>query len=861
MGLLISGDDEAYLLKAIQEGNAMPVLGAGASVSSRNAEDLPVPLSDALAERLCKAAAIPYAGERLKDVLDAISGDKLLSSPQILDVYKKSYKGCKPSIEFEKLFKYTWRRLYLWNVDDLIENNRSLKSQSIQIYNGMIDRAIEFDSHEYLHIVYLHGQITKPEHRFIFTENEYNNALNGNWHHWYKRLAQDYFTTCPIIIGSAMNEPILSAEIDRVKREAESQVGRAFLVTPDELTQINLKALRARGIVHVKGTLESLVEWLEQKIPGGSTPIDVLSKKSSYKTAELDQITKAEIGVAHSLYPVNPTELRLRARQLGGADYTALARQFFNGFPPSWQLVATDIPVELAATKNLYEAFLSYLKSDHRLFVVTGQSGSGKSAAAMQSLLHFANENPKIPVFDMSPDVKSVQSAFKLIEKLHPDGAVVYISDIFVYGDNFSSDLEYIKGKNIWVVSTARTNEWRDKLSRYTSRYSDEFLFERFSEQDMEPLIERILKFVPSPRFRRLTLDQQKKRLRSSRKQLLIALREATDSENFTNVISHEFEKLPDADTKKLLLIVGLATIARVGISDEMAREVYGRVALERSYQRALDALAGIVDFDRDARLFARHELYIRHIIEKLISFADIIDAIVATLRYYLKYNIPVVRSVGRRDALLFRAILNHKFISENERRKNSRGGGIKIYEEFEVDFQLDGHFWLQYGLYLAGHGDVQESIKMLRRSIDAFPENPFAVHAYGDVQLRYAAERTEYDSITKDIIKNAVASLKKLDADSPIEVDVYPIVTLVNGHISALIKHKDKDEATKVAREYFDRLTQVEKLTKSITVKNARERVLRFVTLGDWQERYMDHPNKHRSNKRRQQRGKVRPG
>ncbi len=836
----------------------MPVLGAGASTTSRNSEDLPIPMSAALAERFCTAAAIPYSGEQIKDVLDAIMGEKLLSSSQMLDIYRKAYRGCKPSAEFEKLFKYTWRRIYLWNIDDLVENIRSQKAQFIQIYNGMIDRAAEFDSHDYLHVVYLHGQISRPEHRFIFTEEDYNGAINGSWHYWYKRLAQDYFSACPIVVGSALNEPILSAEIDRVKRETDSQVGRAFLITPDELTPIRQRALRARGIVHVRGTLESFIEWLGTKIPDGSTPLDVLRKKNAYSNSEIEQITKAEIDIAHSLYPVNPSELRLKTRQLDGADYTALARQFLNGFPPSWQLIVTDIPVELAATKILFNSLVAYLKSEKRLFVVTGQSGSGKSVAAMQALVRFTTEDPKTPVFELSPDVKSVTSAFKLIEKLHPGGAIVYISDMFVYGDTFVEDLETLKGKNIWIVSTARTHEWRDKLSRYIDRSSEEFLFERFSDQDIDPLISRIVKYVPSPRFRKLNPEQQKTRLKSSKKQLLIALREATESENFTNVISHEFEKLPDVDTRRLLVIVGLATLARVGISDDMAREVYGRIASDRPYERALDALAGIVDSDKDGRLFARHELYIRHIIEKLIPFSDIIDAIVATLKYYLKYNIPIVRSVSRRDGLLFRAILNHKFISENERRKDAAGAGVRIYQEFEVDFQLDGHFWLQYGLYLAGRGELPESIRMLRRSIDAFPENPFAAHAYGDVQLRYAAQRHAFDEVTKDIINIAVGSLKRLDAESPIEVDVYPIVTLANGHISALLKHKERDEAIKVAKGYFERLSQVERLANSMTVKNARERVLRFVTLGDWQERYMAQPSKRRPARRRRQSGRV---
>lgn len=652
----------------------------------------------------------------------------------------------------------------------------------------------------------------------------------------------------------------MQAELDRAKRENDGHVGRAFLITPDAITDLAKRALRARGIVHLQGTLEEFVAWLKSQMRSGLSPVEVLQNRNLYTAAETDRISKSDIAVAHSLFPINAGELRLRARRMGSADYSVAARRFLSGFPPTWPTAASDIPVNLSAADGLYAALEDFIGSEKRLLTIIGQSGSGKSTALMQSLLRYGDKKTHMPIFELSPDVKSVTAALNLVNKLHPDGAIIFIPDLFVFGDTFVSDIESIKSKNLYIVSAARTNEWVDRLSRYLGSVSRTFKFERFSEADIDPIISRILKYVPSPRFRQLSSEDQRRRLKSSRSQLLIALKEATESNNFTDIISHEYEKLPDKDSKTLLIVVGLATLARVGISEAMAREVYGRISTSRPFQNAMDALAGIVDQEGDGRLYARHELYIRHIIENVISFDELQRAIVATFRYYLKYNIPVVRSVGRRDGLLFRFILNHRFIADNEKRKHVDGVGVKIFEEFEVEFQLDGHFWLQYGLYLANRQEIPKALTMLRRSIDAYPENAFAVHAYADIQLRYAASRTNFDTETKELIAHAVASLKEMDASSTLEVDVYPAVTLANGHISALLKHGEKAAAQKVAREYYERLKQIEKLFPTRTLTNAKERVFVFATTGEWQEKYMLDPSRTGTRKRRRFRVKGRP-
>jgi SIR2-like domain len=131
-------------------------------------------------------------------------------------------------------------------------------AQRRRLYNGLIDKAVELEGAQQLHLVYLHGEVTKPDHGFILTEAEYWAAIKSEKHYWYQRAAQDYFAYCPVFIGSSLDEPVLAAELERVRRDSRFGSGRAFLVTPDVLTPIKKSSLKARGIVHLQGTLKTL---------------------------------------------------------------------------------------------------------------------------------------------------------------------------------------------------------------------------------------------------------------------------------------------------------------------------------------------------------------------------------------------------------------------------------------------------------------------------------------------------------------------------------------------------------------------------------------------------------------------------
>lgn len=827
----IEGDDERYLTASMAAAEIVLILGAGASVSSRNRHNEPVKASGALARLIAERAGLPYEGEKLSEVLGACS--TFLSDRQIRDILVQEYVGITPSRELEKLFTYTWKRLYTWNIDDALHNTRGVFSQKRRFYNGLIDKAAEFEGINQLHIVQLHGDITKADHGLIMTEIDYAQNIQSEKHFWYQRAAQDYLAFCPVFIGSALDEPILLAELERAKRDQNSNLGRGYVITPDDLSPIKKGHLSARGIIHIKGTLEDFSSWLMRRMPHGRSAQEVISATSHIPEEALAGLSKDDLVAAQSIRQVEPSRLRALVGQMSATALAMSARQFLRGAPPTWRIAASTIPVQLEACGALLKALEASIAQHDRIFVVAGQAGSGKTTAVQMTLLKYAEIHKDVDLFELSSDVRSIKTALSLLKRVSTRRTILYVGDLLVYGDTFPEDLELLAGSEVTVVTTTRSGEWKERFARHFPSIIP-FSFQRFVRNDYDPLIKRLLDYVPSPRFRRMSRNEQYLALSRSNSQLLIALREATESENFSDIITNEFEKLPDTDTRLLLLIVGIATMARVGISREMAAEAYSALRPKRTLSSAIDALDGIVLPSDNRRLFARHELYVRHIMENVARISDFTNVIKSILRTFVKYDIPIVRSVNRLDAQLFRFLLNHDFVFGQSHRHHDTALGRSIYEEFEVEFQLDGHYWLQYGLFLAEDGDLEGSLSMLRRSVQAYPDNPYVLNALADVQLQVAAKRKSYDTITRSLIDEAVKTLKIQDA-SRVETDVYPIVTLAHGHLNALIVHKQDKEARSAAVQYFDRLQQLDKIVTSPAIQTTKDRVLRYVTLNEW--------------------------
>jgi hypothetical protein len=153
----IEDADSRYLLARIRACEAVLILGAGASYGGTNRAGSAIKLGAQIAQVFAAKAGYTYSGESLPDVYEAVRSK--FGDITIHDILRLEYTGTNASDALKSLLSVSWKRSYNFNIDDSIESiSFGQKSQRRRSYNGMVDRVADFDTPEYLDVVYLHGQ-------------------------------------------------------------------------------------------------------------------------------------------------------------------------------------------------------------------------------------------------------------------------------------------------------------------------------------------------------------------------------------------------------------------------------------------------------------------------------------------------------------------------------------------------------------------------------------------------------------------------------------------------------------------------------------------------------------------------------
>lgn len=827
------GEHENAVEAQIERTNVVLFVGAGVNGGSENRRGRHIAGTWDLTQILCAELGEKPDGVSLADA--ALAAETTLGRDRLNKILLDEFRFTKPSKEIDKLFKYAWRRVYTWNYDDSMLEASRTSVQRVHAYNGMSDSVEEIEGSADLQLVFLHGMIQFVQKGIVLTDQEYSVLLQDGGHDWYRRAAQDVRAFLPIFIGTSLNEPVLASELERASRGAVGSAGKGFVVTPDVPSGVRRRALEARGFVHAQGTLADFLGWLELRVGNALSPAQVVEKSGPFNEANIGRFSDADIVAAQTLKPILPTVLANKLASLKGQEKASLGRRYLNGFPPTFLIAQSDIPVLLEQSKELNAALDSFLESDRDLFVTVGQAGSGKTTATMQGILKSVSSG-KFELFEISDDAPSMRDALSILARMNERPKVLYISSLFIFGAALRDDLEFARNANVKIVTTCRSSEWREHFERYFGKSAHLFEFRRFGRSDFDPLIERLRQYVPAPTFTKLPHPEQVKRLAQSKSQLLIALREATESKTFSDLIVDEFSNIENRDAQDLVILVGLATLARVGLDFGTASEAYNRRKRETGFDRAIYILDGIVAKSQSGRLLGRHEFYIRDVLDQAVSLERVFGLLYDLTSTFTKFKIPITRHVNRQNAILFRFLLNHSFVRERAERGGNKMRGIEYYSSFEVPFQLDGHFWLQYGLYYQRIGDSKMAIEMFEKSVEAFPDNPFTVHALASEKLHEAFRLNGNGRDAERLISDAVSSLERLSARDYDYYDHYPVVTLARFYIPILLKMDRMEEARDRANDYFERLKALERRVTSRDISEAKALLLLFLSTGVWE-------------------------
>lgn len=163
----ITGKQEAALFSALRAGQYNLLLGAGFSMDSTNAK-----------------GRLPSGNELLDELAVATKGRRttlqrmyqMLKPPQVKECITDRFVDTVPGETAKLMSSFVWRRVFTWNVDDVLENvykrDGALQRAVPKHFN---DVYVDPSTLEEMLVIHLHGFVQQPERGYVFSREQYVN--------------------------------------------------------------------------------------------------------------------------------------------------------------------------------------------------------------------------------------------------------------------------------------------------------------------------------------------------------------------------------------------------------------------------------------------------------------------------------------------------------------------------------------------------------------------------------------------------------------------------------------------------------------------------------------------------------------
>jgi SIR2-like domain len=812
-----------YLAKRIAAGRAILFLGAGASVGCRNQLGRHPPLGGELARILSEAISAPFDPQVDSLATVASNAQSILGTREYLALLRQHYNKCTPSAEYLLLTRYYWPRIYTTNIDDGLETAfRQINVHGVEVLTHKSPLISSTQSGDAVQLIKLNGSISHPQDDFIFTTEEYADQMR-RLSSWYSEMAEDFSEYTFVFIGTTLNEPLFYWHADHFMRVTGADAGLSFIILPGFSANRRMELERSK-LQPLEGTITDFTHALQNQFGLQLTPLQVHKSENPSLDAILKRISSLDllesVHQSTSLTVVDRSILQRTQKK----DPSRI-RSFYFGNEPTWRDIIDGVPARLSILSRISKAFAS----KDSLSLIQGPAGSGKTTLLMMAALEYADANPETLVLWFTRADNLPLDFLRSLDRVILREVLVVIDDVARYAD----EMQRFLSSNILPRTRFVLADRSAAISRSPSMnaldIASRIKVSRITEDDTTPLLEKLERFGPWHRLGKLPLDQRRQEIYArSGKQLLVALREATLGRGFDQIIGSEYKQIQSGYPQTAFHMIALATSHRLAISARTLRAALNNVGYTRAAgnlpSKLTEGLEDIVISDASTYK-ARHTTIAEYIVQALADKQSLLVCIKAIVDALGRYAAPLRRSAPGNEARLYAALINHDFLWSTFKLESE--AVLQFFREWEVAFEADALFWLQYALFehKLGMKHLDAAVNHIRIALEIFPDSYQVIHAYAMIHFNVAEQANDAEEAL-GIMESASMSLEE-QCRNP-QTEAYALVALARGRIGVLNKWWPK----KVTEEWPRLERRLKGLQQSQRQNPEIERALRDIPI-----------------------------
>ncbi len=593
-------DDSAlnYMVDKVSAGQCILFIGAGLTRTCEDSQGTKGPNATELARRL----SARFLGQN--DIQDdlALAADYSLAFHNKYDIDSficRQLEGLMPSPAALTIPQIPWKAIYTTNYDLIIEKAYEIANRPVQqvrpIYSNLTPISSLPDGT--IPLYKLHGCISRidsPESPLAITFEEMAKARDKR-RRLFRRFSDDLSEYTVLYVGYSRMDAFFRDIIGEIADESGGVDGlrRSFAVTPGAKEYEKLAWERNRKISLINTDAEEYLPWLVDSVSVHAESEQARDYSLEGALPEAPELTRDDIRAIrdHYLFP-------LEEMQFGLAD----AEGFYKGNEAQW----SDIAADHDSRRELAEEVILTLIGDVdatqlRTAVLFGEAGSGKSTLLKRISADLLNDWA-LPVLFLrnqrSLDYNVLRPLILTLEtRLYL--AVDDIEDRVLELENFILAAKRDKA-DITILGCGRFNEWSYKNQNHGLTFDISFDLQYLTTPEIDALLEKLELAGQLGILGQQTQSERRQAfIRRADRQLLVALREATEGKRFDQIIQDEYSAIPEESAREAYLLICCVYQSRVTMRAGVLRRLTG-VSFEDFQTRILTPAERIIIEDKE---------------------------------------------------------------------------------------------------------------------------------------------------------------------------------------------------------------------------------------------------------------------
>jgi tetratricopeptide (TPR) repeat protein len=439
-------------------------------------------------------------------------------------------------------------------------------------------------------VFHLHGALfLNASDPIVITEEDY--ARYQSQRRMLFNFLQIQAAQQPILyIGYSNRDPNWKNLLTELRAEfAPKSLPPSFRVAP-ETSAVEAEILASQGIQTIESDLRTF--RLSTRISLGDMRLDPSHWQEYEETVPRDlqdAFKRSAAGVARLLNSW---------AYVNGEDFAAEPnlKAFLNGDTPNWALVASEIPFERDVEDPLYEELTEFATAPavtQPVVLLTGAAGYGMTTTLMSLTARLVRENAG-RLFFLRKGAALLQADIEFACSLFDEPTFFVIDNAAHVGANLPPIIQHLRETNISAcfLLAERMNEWAQRRPRLRVLRMEIPPLSDAEIHRLLGLLEEhsalgILEDLPDPlRFAAIKERHQQ--------QLLVAMKEATEGDQFDAIVENEFRGIKDEFSARLYMAVCCFYRLRSLARDNVLADLLG-CDTQEMYEKSRDATEGVV--------------------------------------------------------------------------------------------------------------------------------------------------------------------------------------------------------------------------------------------------------------------------